>query len=694
MPDETTSIRTSFLVASLLSALWLAVSAWLFFGQGALPPGPQMLTAIATAFAPVAAFYALAAALGPRPPAPQEPLLAFATSAEPDSDTFNSAPQDETQLQEAEQRLLSLRAALAAETAGLQAVNETLTLQAQSITALVGELGAAGVQAMEAGQVLDSLLPRATLITTGLQKALNEAAITTEAEAGKAEQAAQSLTAELSKLTQQAEAATIALTEARAASETGSRAIRGEADALFETLEHTHVAKRDAVARQGEAMVQQLHTAYARLESLATAATGQLSERLAAIDEQATGLEGRLQANMSLTESLLVSGERAFKLLEARLAHSNETNQGALERLSERVHEVGQTLAQLTQPIRDTKASASELDTAVGGLKETALQVVDLLGKAIPEQAHIAGHATVTVAEDVQKLMTEINAVHRAAEALHEPLAQQRKMLDDAGAACTTQQQASEIAGAALVAELQQAKLLLGEVETRIHDASLSSASGLVETMSRLREVISQTGGSMRDALDSVLAEARESLSATASEAMRKSFAEPVARHAREAEETAAKAAERTANSMAALADVLKLIEGQVAERTVGLEQARQADLLATASLLTDQLAEASVSISSALGRPMDDDDWVQWRKGERTLFHRRALSLLDRHETKELRSLLETNAELAQTARDYSAGFDALVRRIDLQTPGLASALQGSDQGRLAAALAEALGD
>ena len=143
---------------------------------------------------------------------------------------------------------------------------------------------------------------------------------------------------------------------------------------------------------------------------------------------------------------------------------------------------------------------------------------------------------------------------------------------------------------------------------------------------------------------------------------------------------------------MAALANTLKLLEARSAERVTGFEAAQQADLLSAAALLTDKLSQASVSISSALGRPMDDADWAQWRKGERSLFNRRALSLLEKREAKELSSLIQTDADFARTARDFSAAFDALVQRFEGQAPVLAAALQGSDQGRLAAALSEVL--
>ncbi|MFQ3595470.1 MAG: hypothetical protein SNJ63_05105, partial [Sphingomonadaceae bacterium] len=115
--------------------------------------------------------------------------------------------------------------------------------------------------------------------------------------------------------------------------------------------------------------------------------------------------------------------------------------------------------------------------------------------------------------------------------------------------------------------------------------------------------------------------------------------------------------------------------------------------LVSASALLTDRLAGEAVSIASALGRPMDDEDWKRWRQGERGLFKRRALSLLERQEAREVRALLERDPDFAEAARRYSAGFEALLERLEAGPGrGLAALLRDSDSGRLAAALTEVL--
>lgn len=691
MTEETTSIRTSFLVVSLLSVLWLVFGIWSMANEGmAISNLSQALQAMAILLTPIAALYALASALNNRERLP--------TLRAPDS-----IEETESRLSGVATRIEALRGSLANELEGLGTAAAALEAQSKSAHKLVQDLAAASTGAAEASRSLESIVPQAVRAADTLRQTLVESGAEAQAQASRSEAAARALTDGLQALGTRGEATSASLGQAlaqleaqaergRTQSEAGIRAIRGETDSLFEVLENTLVAKRDALSKQGDTLVQQLTDAYARLEALANASADGLAQRLDALGKQAEAIEGRLKAQASSTEALAASGERAFQLLDARLAHSSETSRTSLDRLSTRVQEVSSELNRLTQPLKDTQGAAQELETAVVSLKETALQTVDVLGQTIPERTVDAARAADSLSAELQTLVRAIDDAHSRALSLAEPVAATQSVLDKASAAYSNQRDAIEAAGQALVAELQQARTLIGEVEEQTRDTSLSAATRLVDAMTRVREVATQTTGTMREMLDGLLAEARESLGSAADEAMKRSYAEPVARHAREAEAAAASAAERTAGSMAALANTLKLLEDRTTDRVGKFEAAQQADLLAAASLLTDRLSQSSVSIASALGRPMDDADWAQWRKGERGMFNRRALSLLEKRETKELKSLLESDGEFARSARDYSAAFDALVRRFEGQAPSLAAALQGSDQGRLAAALSEAL--
>lgn len=689
--SEVTTIRLSFVIATLLGLLWLAFGLWGMANDGVRPETiTQAVQQFGILLMPVAAMYALAAALGNRE---RIPVLEK-------SDTLEET---EARVAGAAARIDALKGSLTQDLGTLAATADLLESRSREAQRLVAELTSATSSALEASRSLEAVLPQAASAAERLRSSLEETGAIAEAQADRAVAAAHTLADGLDALstrgTGAAESLARTLTDLEASaekgrtqSEAGMRAIRAEADTLFELLENTLVAKREAMARQSEAVSAQMAEGWQKFESMANAASAQLADRLDTLGRQAEAIESRLKAQGALTETLATSGERAFKLLDARLQHSQETTSSTLDRLAGRIQEVNTDLGRLAQPLKETQGAAQELEAAVKRLREGAMQTVDVLGETLPARTVDAGRAAETLTADLTALAAVIDRAHDRAAALATPIRESRAAIEEASEGYAAQRAAIEAASQALVVELQQARTLIGEVEEQTRDTSLAAATRLVEAMTRVREVATQTTGTMREMLDGVLAEAREALADAADEAMRRSYAEPIAARAREAEAAASAAAERTAQSMAALANTLKLLEDRSTDRVHQFEEARQADLLAAATLLTDRLSEASVSIASALGKPMDDADWAQWRRGERGLFNRRTLALLDRREARELKDLIASDPEFARSARDYTAAFDALVRRFEAQAPVLATALQSSDQGRLAAALSEAL--
>jgi len=692
MPEKT-YVRPSFIVVSLLSLAWIGLAYWAMQMDGSRPQTAfAAIQLFAIILAPVAALFALASAMGHRDHLPG--ILA--------ADPLENA---ESRLTGITARIDSLRMGLAGELEGLTTAGASLEDQSRTAQTLVTQINAASTAALEASRALETAVPHAAASAEALRQALADAGTEARAQADRAEAAALTLAAGLQAVKAEGASAASAMADAlsllearatagRTESEAGIRTVRSEAESLYAFLENTLVAKRETLNRQGETMAAQLTEAYSRLESMASASSDQLAKRLNLLSTQAGAIEDRLKSQATTTETLAATGERSFHLLDARLQHSSETSRNALDRLSARIKEVGSELAGLTQPLKETQGAAQDLDGAVKALRETALQTADVLGETLPARTVEAGKAAETLSAELRALASAIDDAHFKAATLANPIADSRAAIDAASQAYAAQRTAIEAAGQALVVELTQARQLIGEVEEQTRDTSLSAATRLVEAMARVREVATQATGTMREMLDGVLAEARDSLAAAADDAMRRSFAEPIAERAREAEAAAAAAAQRTAGSMAALAGSMKLLDDSSAARMGQFEAAQQQDLLSASTLLTDRLSRASISIASALGKPMDDADWAQWRRGERSFFNRRTLALLEKNEARALKTQLADDSEFARSAREYAAAFEALVARFETSAPILALALQGSEHGRLAAALAEVIAD
>lgn len=676
-------------IATLVAALWLAGAGWALLAGAQLPlTPPQWVQLLALLLAPVAAIFALAAAIGARGTA------AFAASITPEGAA-------EADVAGTLVRLQAMRDGLAQDGAALASHGATLEVQIAAARDLAASLGAAAATASGAADDLRTTLATAHDDIASLHHSLLGQQQDLRLEAARTGDAASTLAEGLARFAAEGDTATstmlsaldrlgAAASDGRVRSEEGMKAIRTETGQLFELLENGINARRETLRQQGKSLSAQMHDGWKQFETMAAAASSRLEQHLGALARQAQTIEERLHAQQTATDELARTGERSFQLLDAKLQHSGQSTHNALDRLSSHVQQVNTDLAGLTAPLKETQTASEALTAAVAGLRESTLQTVDILGQTLPEKTVEASRASETLQTELHALTAAIDTAHDRAVALSQPLAEGRAAIDAASDHFTAQRDAIATGGEALVVELNQARNLMAEVEEQTRDTSLAAATRLVDAMTRVREVATQATGTMRDMLDGLIAESRDSLSRAADDAMRASFAIPVADKAREAEAAAAAAAERTAQSMAVLAQTLKLLEDRTNARLATLEEDRQQEIWAAAALLRERLNSAGLTLAAALDKPMSDDDWAIWRKGERGMFNRRTLSLLDRRDRRDLHAALAANPELKAAAQRYAAEFAALADRL----PTLANMLQSSEPGRIAAALGEALED
>lgn len=693
--SEPSASRLPLFIASLLALLWFGFIGWAV-AVGKLSPGadlPSGLGVAALVLVPVSTVFAVAAAIGRAPPS-----LPF-----PDA---RSHPLEagEANLAGLAARIDALAGRLEAALTAIERSGEALGSEAAALERSAAKVTAAADGAVAAGRTLDDRLPRAATAAEALREGLAAAA----EEALRQEAAAAAAGARWREGLEANEAAALAAAGAlgdaqdrlagqaaagREASEAAMRAIRAEAETLFQFLENTTRAKREALDRQAETMVAGMTEAWERFEQLVAASAGTVGSRLAALGDQADALDARLQAGAGASEQLALAAEKAFQRMEARVGHSTETARAALDRLGARLDETSGSLAGLTKPLREMEAASQALDGAVASLGKRTLEALDVLAATLPARTVEASRTAETLTGEIEALVRTVDAAHARAVALAEPIEAGRARLDEASAAFAAERERLAAMVGGLEGQLTDARVQIAAVEESARETALAAATGLVEAMARVRDVAGQATGTMRETLETLIGEARTSLADAADSAARQSFVEPIARNARAAESAAAAAAERTAASMAALASTLGLLEARSQERLEALEAARQQELLAASVLLTDRLAASAVRIASALGRPMDDADWARWRRGERSLFNRRAVSLLDRAEARELKGLVANDADFRDEARRYTLAFEDLVVRLEADgLAALAVALWNSDQGRLAAALTEAL--
>jgi hypothetical protein len=111
-------------------------------------------------------------------------------------------------------------------------------------------------------------------------------------------------------------------------------------------------------------------------------------------------------------------------------------------------------------------------------------------------------------------------------------------------------------------------------------------------------------------------------------------------------------------------------------------------------SLLIDSMNSAAIDVGKILSDEVDDKAWDSYLKGNRGVFTRKAVRLLEGSETRAIRAHYEIDMEFQQAVNRYVHDFEAMLRRVVADKDGgiIAVTLMSSDTGKLYAALAQVI--
>jgi len=504
-------------------------------------------------------------------------------------------------------------------------------------------------------------------------------------------------------------------------------------EALVGHLAQVESAGASAAVRVGEADATLAGTAETLLER--TVAT--LDQIRSGIDTQASAVAALVQ---QATAGIGRAGIEAADALSASVAQANGALDGLTARIAEQERssqriaaETQRALAELDQHFSalaeqgDARAAAfvqsvnrarSELQ---GFASETAAQdsVVESLTDRTEQLRSTVGRLATDLREQLGSAFGDAEAgaarLSNAAEMIRPELEWMRSAANEA-----SDRLAASAAGiadqqdrfAALLASLDEG---VGTAEERLaglsgamaaaqgEAARLSNETGpaLVAAMVQVKEAAAHAAERAREAIASVVPDSAESLSAATREALERVIREQVEQGLREVETTAERAVEaaraasdRLTQQMLTLGQSAAALERHVEQVSA---QQREKDSEAFArrvSLLIDSMHSASIDVGKILSDEVDEKAWDSYIKGNRGVFTRRAVRLLEGSETRAIRAQYEADAEFQQSVNRYVHDFESMLRRVVAERDGgmIAVTLMSSDMGKLYAALAQAV--
>ena len=486
-------------------------------------------------------------------------------------------------------------------------------------------------------------------------------------------------------------------------------------------------AQIDATAGQmTEAVQAALARAAEALEEARRSVEAQGSAMLALVDQSRAALDRTGGDVMASLAGKIEAIGAEIDAVGRSIAKHDTTGSALLERLSAGVADVEQRLDRLdqqggtrTEQLSNAVAALAEhadrLSASLSGAGDAAdsfiarsealLTALDASAREIDETlpaafARLDSHAQAS-REKIEAMRPGVGDIEAGATAALDRLAQTERLLQQ-------QREAIELLGQAAERHLQSGRRNAAELGSAIDEAQAlmasvadGSAAQLIEVMLRVREAAAQAAERARETFDRIVPQAAASIGHAADKALENVVAERVEKQVA----AVAEAAERAVAAANAAAAMLQQQVDRVAKGTEALEarveaardraeEANRDSFARRASLLMEALNSTAIDVAKILSNEVTDSAWAAYLKGDRGVFTRRAVRLLEAGESRAIHQYYESDPEFREQVGRYIHDFEAMLRNVLATRDGqqIAVTLLSSDMGKLYVALAQAI--
>jgi hypothetical protein len=501
---------------------------------------------------------------------------------------------------------------------------------------------------------------------------------------------------------------------------------RGQIDALNERLstvneEVTRIDSQsfDASDRKLHALIAQAEDVDVRLAQREEAFTTRLAERrtgladlehsaLMALEERLVELDSQLAERRDRQAIHIRALAEQGEVLAERVAELG-AQMGAV---SDQGREAGDALALAVANLRDTLAesrgSLDGTDRAVAELTDSSVRLLELIQASA---RHAKDELPVAIGDFEHRLADAEGRTDRL-----------RATMDDAKEAGTALSETVGLAGD----HSREAIAVIGEFRASLSGTIAEQAEALDGLRDRLESLDTQNAGvaerareELTAAIDELEQRARRALVAVEDEqAIRiRKLADRVGEASaaaidRAVEERAgeaigsldeasdrATAASREAalflrDQLVKVNELASNLESRVSRAREMAEEQVDNDFSRRVALITESLNSNAIDIGKALSTDVTDRAWTSYLRGDRGIFTRRAVRLLDNTEAREIAEIYDADPDFREHVSRYIHDFEAMLRTLLSTRDGhaLGVTVLSSDIGKLYVALAQAI--
>ncbi|WP_446654018.1 hypothetical protein [Blastomonas sp.] len=526
----------------------------------------------------------------------------------------------------------------------------------------------------------------------------------------------QAASAQIGTLVQDSDAATLRLAQSV---ETSGAALTGhvaeaseQMDRAIETVASRLANTRSNLDRTAETQTEQLHAHVAELErSLATlaasmaeraarsrqdmrAAADDLGLTLATLATSAGESEATIRQIIAAADAQIGDAERRLQAMDT---HSSE----ALARLAFALSALDSNVASLSEKLAAGSGHAEIFDAKSQRVRTLLEAIESQAGQAIPEALDALDRKTVASEQGVASLRAHVSQVDdemiRLGSILgnfEQRIAEQASEVERlAGSSEAGWRERAEDIGA-LIAAMRSAR-------DDIDQINQTSAIKLVETMRDVHREAQAAAEEARRAMDRAIAGATDKLgqdSAAALEKVLRGKAEELVGKLESAINRAVGATSEASlhlkDQLARVDDLATHLERRVADAREQAEERTDNDFARRLALLTESLHSTAIDVDKILSAEVSDTAWSAYLRGDRGVFTRRAVRLIDHGEARDIASAYENDPEFFELVNRYIHDFESMLRTVLSTRDGgvMGVTLLSSETGKLYVALAQAI--
>lgn len=437
--------------------------------------------------------------------------------------------------------------------------------------------------------------------------------------------------------------------------------VEAEDEAILVRLDQRLSSLDAAIAERREGQLAQMAMLAEHGDALASR-IAQLGDQFDIVAGQGDMARSTLADGLDALNSKLVEGREALDGTDMAVA--------ALTDASVRLLELIQASARHSR--NDLPVAMADAENRLQGVELRSGEILAQLG-----QAKLAGDAvSQSLADADARCRNAMEAVDSFQSQYGETAASQVEGIEQMRAGIAALRDESTEVAERVQNELRDA---LAALEESSRNALVSIESEQSDQITRIADKVGEQSAA---AIDRAVAEHSVQSLANLDEATQRSTA------------TAREAATQLRDQLAKVNELTNNLESRVMRARERAEEQVDNDFSRRVALLTESLNSNAIDIAKALSTDVTDTAWKSYLRGDRGIFTRRAVRLLDNTETRAIAEIYGTDMEFREHVNRYIHDFEAMLRTMLSTRDGNAVAvtLLSSDMGKLYVVLAQAI--